>query len=101
MFRYFIAIGSPNGASFCRVINDMRQRVQKFTAGWRFAIDEPGIYAAYVNHSSSSDSAIVLPDSGGVIFGSLYQSPGRSHQDTPRPIRALSRNQSEDILQSK
>jgi asparagine synthase (glutamine-hydrolysing) len=101
MFRYIIAIGNSHSTSDCEAINGMRRRVQNSTAAWRSAIDEPGVYAAYVHQVSSSDSAIVLPDNRGVIFGSLYQSPGESHTNLPRLIRSISRDQSEDILRSK
>jgi asparagine synthase (glutamine-hydrolysing) len=100
MLRYMVAVWNREDTAGCEVINRMRRRVQNSTAGWRAAIDAPGIYGAYVRHASYTEPVIVLPDNRGVIFGSLYQAPSLFDRALPRTIRSLSPDQSDDIVQS-
>jgi len=101
MFRYVVAIGNSTNAADSDAINNIRRHIRSSAAGWRPAVDQPGMYAAYVHHEFASDSAILLPNDGGVIFGSVYLSPDSSYADLPKPIRFVSPKQSEQLLQSK
>jgi asparagine synthase (glutamine-hydrolysing) len=60
-------------------------------------MDSPGFYAVYLDNELSINSAILLHDQRGVIFGKLYP---RSEVASPSPLQVISRDRSEEILQS-
>src|ERR1700730_3358183 len=84
----------------CGSTSDVRHRIQNSSSGWRPALDRPGVYAAYIDHEFSADTAIQLSDRRGVILGTIYQSPEIANTMSPTPIRHLSQRHTEEILQS-
>jgi asparagine synthase (glutamine-hydrolysing) len=97
MFRYIIAFGNPKSASACEQIEELRRRVRGCSEVWQTALDAPATHVAYVPDSHPSSSAVALADNRGVILGSLYRSLNRS----PKRIGSLSRQDSEDIVDSR
>jgi asparagine synthase (glutamine-hydrolysing) len=58
------------------------------------------MYVACVDPGSTSNAAILIADSRGVILGTIFRSPERDSSTAPAPIRLLCREQSEKILRS-
>ena len=100
MFRYIIVIGDSRNASDVISIKGVRQRLQSSPVAWQSAVDRPGLYAAHVANQNSADSALLLCDQRGVIFGRVYRSPECSDADQPKPLRSITQRHSEDIVQS-
>jgi asparagine synthase (glutamine-hydrolysing) len=100
MFRYIIIIWNVKNTSDCDAVSNMRSRIRSSSAGWRSALDRPGMYVACIDQGFSSDAAILIGDCRGVILGTIFRSPGTCYSDRPTPIRFLSPGQSEDILRS-
>jgi asparagine synthase (glutamine-hydrolysing) len=101
VFRYIIIIWNVNNASECDAVSDMRRRIRGIPINWRSALDRPGMYVACVDRESSSDAAVPIADNRGVILGTVFRSPEHGFSITPKPIRHLSRDQSEAILRSR
>ena len=101
MLRYIVAIGNPTLAADCEQIVYVRHRVQTCSDDWVSAIVRPGIYMAYVERADDVSSAIALPDSRGLIFGSLYKSHDQLTGSSAAAIRSLSRSDAEVIVHSR
>jgi asparagine synthase (glutamine-hydrolysing) len=100
MFRYLIVVGDPRNESDVAAINEVRRRLHQSSIAWQSAVDRPGFYAAYVANESSADFALELHDQRGVIFGKLYPTPDLSGAATPKIVRSVSRDESEEIVRS-
>jgi asparagine synthase (glutamine-hydrolysing) len=100
MVRYVIVIWNANNASDRDAVSNIRRRMRNSPVNWQPALDRPGMYVACVDQEFSSDAAILIDDCGGVILGTLFQSPGPSYASQPTPIRLLSGGQSKEILRS-
>jgi asparagine synthase (glutamine-hydrolysing) len=101
MFRYIIIVWNAKNTSDCGAASDLRRRIQGSQSGWRSALESPGLYVACVDQELSSDTAILVGDSRGVILGTIFQSPAPGYSDVATPIRHLSKCDAEDILRSK
>jgi hypothetical protein len=100
MFRYVIIIWNINNASECDAVHKIRRQIRNSPAGWRSALDCPGMYVAFIDEHPS-DTVILVADSRGVILGEIFKSPGSFYSIPPTPIRFVSRGDSEEILRSK
>jgi asparagine synthase (glutamine-hydrolysing) len=63
-------------------------------------MDHPGFYASHVDNEFSNDSAILLHDQRGAIFGKLYPYPTSPEARLSSPLQSVSRDHSENIVQS-
>jgi asparagine synthase (glutamine-hydrolysing) len=100
VLRYIIVIGDPRSPSDARSMNEVRRRHQSSSMAWRSAGDHPGFYAAYIDGEPFTNSAILLQNQRGVIFGQVFGSTDGSDGSPSEPVRGLSRNASEEIIQS-
>jgi asparagine synthase (glutamine-hydrolysing) len=101
MLRYIIAVGNPKSDSDFERITELRRRILNLPDDWRTAMDAPGVYAASAHLPNAVDSAIVLPDMRGVVFGALYQSPERSEGNGLPIIGSITGNEAEVIFRSR
>ncbi len=99
MFRYLIAIGDHRSGVDRNALKKICRYSQKSHGIWRVALDGPGFLAAYARDDLSHNAAISLQGSHGVIFGTLFSS--LSDDTAAGPIRAVSQDQSERIVESK
>ncbi len=101
MFRYIVIAWNVKNASDSDAASRLRRRILSSSVGsWRTAQDCPGIYAAYIDQEFGSDTAIPVGDCRGVIFGTIFRSPGPCYSNQPTPMRSLSGSDSEEILRS-
>jgi len=100
MFRYIVAIGDPCNESDVISIKEVRRRLRQSSMSWQSAVDRPGFYAAYVDNEAFAEFALKLHGQCGVIFGKLYPTPDLSGAATPKVVRSVSRDHSEEIVRS-
>jgi asparagine synthase (glutamine-hydrolysing) len=101
MFRYIIIVWDINNASDCDTVSNIRRRMRTLPVNWRLALDQSGMYVAYVDREVSSDTAILIDDCRGAILGTIFRSPDLHYSNTPTAMRSLNRGQSEEILRSR
>ncbi len=101
MFRYVIAVGNPQSASSCEALALIRRRIEDLGALWHTAMQQPGFCAAYVRQEFSSGTAIVLPESRGIIFGAMFRSSSGSVAESSGAIRSIPKPLVDRILESK
>lgn len=100
MFRYVMFLWNVKNASDRDAVKSMRCRMLESSKGWRSVLDRPGMYVACIDQECSSNTALLIDDSRGVILGTIFRSPEPGYSREPTPIQFLSKEHSEEILRS-
>ena len=100
MFRYLIALGDPNDREHRENLIALRRGMAAAVDRWRVVLDQSNCLAACVEDIYHQGFSVPLHQASGVILGLIFRSAKHPRGCGERPLLALTRDESIEIVRS-